>query len=479
MDDQDNQNQSGPDTSSVIPEDTSTDDEHLPESDEEQTPTKPNKDDDQEDSGGRKLSRKDLKNLKDRYGHKGKHREEPTGRGQRGYKGKHRTASRVGKAGKAAKAGGQAGMAATRGASLAAAPESAGISLAIQAALELARKTWQKYRQWRRKGTERFVDDSAKSAQKWAIGCTAAFTFTFLIIIPLAISLISIFLFPPSSPQNASAPVTSGETPSTGVARNPNINESACKNVRAEISSGISGRYCKMPFFPSGNRFWNARDLIGGPPDGSYKFLGRNDWNTYGPQVWGSEDLINVLYTVSQWWKYGHTFADGTKSPPHPNGYLIIRDMTSPYHSSHKWGSTADILASTDGSDCVASYAGSCSRRYNTLATVQLGKLIVDTGYMHTILHNAIFKLIIYTDSTGHLRITTVNKAISDYAKLKYPNKFLYHSAVQWVIGHDDHFHLYIDRVQQNNNSNIIDRSKLLLCSSVGGVGCRYGQFIE
>lgn len=254
----------------------------------------------------------------------------------------------------------------------------------------------------------------------------------------------------------------------------PNIGP--CKQVKADKTYGIPGKYCELPH----TEFINNR--LASYTDSSLGKLYEIKMQSNKWQYWASEDIINVLYTVARRWK-----------ELHKDGYLIIMDITSDYHLSHFWGVTVDLVATTNGRDCVADFTpykgGRCDfGKYNAEATVELGKLFIDTGYMHTILHNGNTKQVtIIDEDNGKIKRTTVNRAIFDYAKNKYPTRFNapYTSSsigVIWVSGHEDHFHLYIDRDQNNYENNykrpsdfwyIFDKSKLQDCRLVGNIGCK------
>lgn len=235
--------------------------------------------------------------------------------------------------------------------------------------------------------------------------------------------------------------------------------------------TGIKGEYCKMP--PS--------------LDGAYKNVPRGEWNRWGPQVWGSKEMIGVLYTIAKRWQEYYCKPEDISSKK-CKAQLQIRDMTSAYHIHHFWGNGVDLTATTNGTDCVADFArGNCNKNYNARATVRLGEIIVDTGYMHEIIHNGDTRPITAIDPDTlkpKQKKSNVNKEIYLYAQSKYPNRFKqkrYSAKIRpgviHVGGHDNHFHLYIDRDQDNykNNSNfrkVFDRSKLKTCTSFKGIGC-------
>lgn len=149
------------------------------------------------------------------------------------------------------------------------------------------------------------------------------------------------------------------------------------------------------------------------PDDGSYRLI------TSGDCLYGSPELISVLYTVAKKWK-----------EQHPQGYLFINDLNGPQppHSSHKWGRGVDLVATTDGTDRVADMTENYGP-YNRIATVELGQLFASTNKILNIWYND----------------APVRKEVLDFANdPKNPN----HSAgmnMEWIKGHDNHFHVDIN----------------------------------
>lgn len=262
-------------------------------------------------------------------------------------------------------------------------------------------------------------------------------------------------------PDNFFIPSECLTTKLQGIKLPPNLNRSLCKKVEGNPKgawdpdegtstiAGVAGFYCRMP----------------DAPNGEYELLWRKEWDRYGPQVWGSEELIAVLYTVAVNWR--HEYCTKLNIPLSTcKARLYIRDMTSPYHFSHKWGSAADLHATTNGTDCAANFTGvyGCSKsKYNASATITLGKILLDTGYVRLILHNG---------DTIPINGSSVNREINNYAKQTLPTRFQSRNAVQHVDGHDDHFHIYLDRNINTILYNDKDEAKLQLCTKVVGVGC-------
>ncbi|HUQ85566.1 MAG TPA: hypothetical protein VM077_04535 [Candidatus Limnocylindrales bacterium] len=114
--------------------------------------------------------------------------------------------------------------------------------------------------------------------------------------------------------------------------------------------------YCKMPE----------------SDDGSYRLI------TSGDCLYGSKELITVLYSVAKTWKQKHS-----------GGYLFINDLNGPNppHSSHKWGRAVDLVATTDGADRVADMTGNFGP-YNRPATVELGQIFAATDQVVNIWYN-------------------------------------------------------------------------------------------
>jgi hypothetical protein len=213
----------------------------------------------------------------------------------------------------------------------------------------------------------------------------------------------------------------------TGITMPPNLTN--CFNAPPEVSGGIAGQYCEMP--PS--------------LDGAYKLFGTK---------WGSKEMIGVLYTVAQQWKI-YT---------HGAGHLKIGDITnSGGHKDHYFGVSVDLTATTNNRDCVAnkmrgSGNGSCTTIFRADATIALGKMFVDTAHLNYMLFNG--------DTGG------VSKGIYEYARSKYPRFTQQYRAVLPAFGHDNHFHVYIDRDEANlgkpgGTCTIFKKSKLINCYKV------------
>lgn len=142
-------------------------------------------------------------------------------------------------------------------------------------------------------------------------------------------------------------------------------------------------------------------------PDNSY------DVYTCDNKLWGSKQLIDVLYTVAKRWKQKY-----------PGGYLYIGDLNASGHASHKWGRAVDLEATTNGTDMVADFTGNFGP-YNHGATVELGKMFADTNMVKNIWFNDV----------------SVNSAVLAHASATGKSKEM---VMQPITGHDNHFHLDI-----------------------------------
>jgi hypothetical protein len=173
------------------------------------------------------------------------------------------------------------------------------------------------------------------------------------------------------------------------------------------------GQYCQLP----------------DPPTGSSKAYVKIRHHSGGPwQDWGSREMIGVIYTVAQNWKFKY-----------PQGYVIVGDIASNYHLTHDNGLAADITATTNLKDCVAQqlkYDNRCAHTssgpfyqtppvtygpYNAPATIELGKLFMDTGKV---------RQIIYWDKS-----TNVISELRKYAK---------NTNIAEKSDHPNHFHIDI-----------------------------------
>jgi hypothetical protein len=138
-------------------------------------------------------------------------------------------------------------------------------------------------------------------------------------------------------------------------------------------------------------------------PNGSYKSY------ACANHAWGSKELISVLYTVAEAWK-----------KKYPQGWVNIGDMTAVGHKSHMWGRAADLDATTNGKDLAADFT---KGNYNREATIELGKLFVDTDQ---VLH------IWFNDQS-------VNSAVLEYSRQTGKSAGM---VMHPIVKHDDHFHL-------------------------------------
>lgn len=199
------------------------------------------------------------------------------------------------------------------------------------------------------------------------------------------------------------APTTStgGGTTINGVECPPNMEEKADKPG-----------YFKMPDAPGGEYTVN-------------KYL------TGGTQIYGSRQLVCVLYTVGM--AYNEAMAGRSK--------LDIGDLNATGHQSHKWGVAVDLDAR--GELAAADHSEARGGEYSTEATITLGKLFVDTGAIKNIWwceRGAVGKPKGAPIRPEHLAGTdgTMN-AIREYAESKGTPITLY-----CIDGHHNHFHVDI-----------------------------------
>lgn len=87
---------------------------------------------------------------------------------------------------------------------------------------------------------------------------------------------------------------------------------------------------------------------------------------------YGQRELVCVLYTVAKAYKSMY----GEKST------MSIGDLNAAGHKSHKWGVAVDLDAQ---GEVVAADNVNAPSKYSTEATIALGKLFVDTGYIKNI----------------------------------------------------------------------------------------------
>jgi hypothetical protein len=144
---------------------------------------------------------------------------------------------------------------------------------------------------------------------------------------------------------------------------------------------------------------------------------------------WGSKELVSALYTVARNWK-----------SKYPDGYLLIGDLNAAGHASHNIGIANDVYAMTKDDECVGNYDDndknySCgSSNYNRDATIELGKMFVNTNIVLNIWYND----------------PEVNAAVMEYAKSTGKSPRLFDSpknsptvpGMRPQPGHANHFHL-------------------------------------
>jgi len=155
---------------------------------------------------------------------------------------------------------------------------------------------------------------------------------------------------------------------------------------------------------------------LGGPDPArnNYFQLPKNPdaYSSYSPpnEQYGAKELVCVIYTVGKALK-----------AKYPGASLHIGDMNAAGHRSHFWGIAMDLVALNNGSIFAADNTKSS---YNKQATVDLGKLFVDTGLIQNIWwcgnDGSIEEIRAYAVSKG----TPIN--------------------IKCITGHNDHFHVDI-----------------------------------
>ncbi|MBU2632840.1 hypothetical protein KKG52_03940 [Patescibacteria group bacterium] len=181
-------------------------------------------------------------------------------------------------------------------------------------------------------------------------------------------------------------------------------NSSQCKQITPPAGSAKTGYEQPKIITPHPYKlgYWQLPKSS----DGSYKIY------TCSGRTWGSKELVGVLYTVSKIWKQKH-----------PSGWINIGDLNATGHKSHKWGRAVDLDATTNGKDWVADFT---KGNYNREATIELGKMLVDTGTVRSIWYND----------------QAVNRAVLDYARQTGRSKNM---NMKPITGHNNHFHLDIE----------------------------------
>lgn len=147
--------------------------------------------------------------------------------------------------------------------------------------------------------------------------------------------------------------------------------------------------------------------------DDSYRLI------TSGDCLYGSPELISVIYTVAKKWK-----------GQYPQGYLFVNDLNGPDppHKSHKWGRGVDLVATTNGVDRVADITENYGP-YNRIATVELGKMFASTDKILNIWYND----------------APVRKDVLEFANNPDNPNNSAEMNMEWFSGHDNHFHVDIN----------------------------------
>jgi hypothetical protein len=187
---------------------------------------------------------------------------------------------------------------------------------------------------------------------------------------------------------------------------------------------GIKGITC--PTDMQANTAHSGYYLLPKSPSGAYKsYVCKN-------HSWGTKELICAIHTVAERWKQKY-----------PSGYLSVGDLNgldkavvgsgNGGHATHLWGRGVDIDATTNGKDCAGDYAGTinaagitCTRsNYNYQATVEFGKMLIDTGLIRNIF---------FDDENADVEMNNYAKSIGKPLNKCYP-----------IGGHANHFHVDLE----------------------------------
>lgn len=151
--------------------------------------------------------------------------------------------------------------------------------------------------------------------------------------------------------EDACSQIGAGQsTPGNNNPTTPVLNGVECPANMTETKQVGGTTYYKLPPAPGGEYTIYSRDA----------------------RRYGQKDLICVLYTVAKAYKamYG------------PRSTMDIGDLNAAGHKSHKWGVAVDLDAQ---GEVVAADNVNSPKKYSTEATIALGKLFVDTGYIKNI----------------------------------------------------------------------------------------------
>jgi hypothetical protein len=138
-------------------------------------------------------------------------------------------------------------------------------------------------------------------------------------------------------------------------------------------------------------------------PSGSYR-----SYSCPG-QSWGAKDLVGVIYTVAERWKQKY-----------PEGYITVGDLNATGHKSHNVGRAVDLDGLTKPGEYVGDYTKGA---YNREATIELGKMFVDTN---------LTKAIWYNDQAVNAAVLAYSRETGKSAGMN----------MKPIPGHDNHFHV-------------------------------------
>src|SRR5258705_7704472 len=106
--------------------------------------------------------------------------------------------------------------------------------------------------------------------------------------------------------------------------------DTQCIPVGAENSNGIAGKYCLLSPAVANT----VHSVFYNEPGAAKLYEKRIQSSKW--QDWGSEEMIKVIYEVAKVWGKGSpAIANRAAIPAHPNGWVIVQDISSDYHSEH------------------------------------------------------------------------------------------------------------------------------------------------
>lgn len=150
------------------------------------------------------------------------------------------------------------------------------------------------------------------------------------------------------------------------------------------------------------------------------------DYNKVSGNLWGQPELVSLLEGASAEW-----------NKRHPNVKIQINDLSKktggPFspHSSHQVGVDVDIGNNTNPSWIMVNSG------YDPNLAIELGKILMDSKSIIYIFYNDDGKK---KESKNGI---DVQKAVNDYASANN-----LHGKMQYAKGHENHFHVRIDKAK-------------------------------